>query len=190
MATALPTNENITSLGETEGAPHSFRSPPHNFEAEKALLGAIFVNGRSYERVSEFLRPEHFALHPHGRIFEACGKLIERGQIADTVTLKNFFEADESLADIGGPAYLAELAASAVTTINAEAYGRTIYDLHLKRQLIALGEDVVNRAYGGDVDDTAENQIQNAEAGLYDLAAKGDYEGGFELLIDSFLYCF
>jgi replicative DNA helicase len=179
LTTPLPADADSDDHGPT------FRTLPHNIEAEKALLGAIFVNDRSFERVSEFLRPEHFALHPHGRIFEACGKLIERGQIADTVTLKNFFEADESLADIGGPSYLAELAASAVTTINAEAYGRTIYELHLKRQLIALGEDVVNRAYGGDVDDTAEHQIQNAEAGLYDLAAKGDYEGGFEEFKDS-----
>jgi replicative DNA helicase len=185
MATTLTT----PSPAETESEDHgpAFRTLPHNIEAEKALLGAIFVSDRAYERVSEFLRPEQFALHFHGRIFEACGKLIQRGQIADTVTLKNFFEADESLADVGGPAYLAELAASAVTIINAEAYGRTIYDLYLKRQLIALGEDVVNRAYAGDVDETAENQIETAEAGLYDLASKGEYEGGFEAFKDSVL---
>jgi replicative DNA helicase len=185
MATMLTTPSPVETESEDHGP--AFRTLPHNIEAEKALLGAIFVNDRSYERVSEFLQPEHFALHPHGRIFEACGKLIERGQIADTVTLKNFFEADENLADIGGPAYLAELAASAVTTINAEAYGRTIYDLHLRRQLIALGEDVVNRAYAGDVDDAAETQIETAEAGLYDLAAKGEYEGGFVAFKDSVL---
>ena len=165
----------------------AFRTPPHNIEAEKALLGALFVSNRVYEKVSDFLRLEHFALHQHGRIFEACVKLIERGQIADLVTLKNFFEADESLADIGGPAYLAELGGSAVTTINAEAYGRTILDLHLKRRLIALGEDVVNRAYGGDVEETAPVQIEAAEQALYDLAITGEYEGGFLPFMDSVL---
>ncbi len=163
----------------------SFRTLPHNIAAEKALLGAIFINNRAYEQISEFLRPEHFALREHGRIFEASARLIERGRSADPVTLKGFFEQDESLADIGGPAYLAELAASAVSTINAGEYGRFIYDLHLKRELIAFGEDVINQAYGGEVDETAVEQIEQAEQNLYNLAATGEYEGGFEEFKDS-----
>ena len=64
----------------------TFRTMPHNLEAEKSLLGAIFINNRAYEEVSEFLSPEHFAYPQHGRIFQACTKLIERGQIADPTT--------------------------------------------------------------------------------------------------------
>ncbi|MDA1089754.1 MAG: replicative DNA helicase [Proteobacteria bacterium] len=164
---------------------HPFRTMPHNPEAEKSLLGAIFVNNRAYEMVSEFLRPEHFAYSQHGRIYEACTKLIERGQIADPITLKRYFEADEHLADIGGPAYMADLAASAVTVINAGEYGHLVYDLFLKRELIALGEDVVNNAYGGAVDQPATAQIEAAEQGLYDLATSGEYEGGFQAFKDS-----
>ncbi|MCB2099470.1 MAG: replicative DNA helicase [Rhodobacterales bacterium] len=165
----------------------AFRRLPHNVEAEKALLGAIFHNNRAYERVSEFLRPEHFALGEHGRIYAATSRLLERGQIADPVTLKRYFEQDESLADIGGPAYLADLAASAVTIINAGEYGRIIFDLFLKRQLIDLGEEVVNRAYDGDVDQTADVQIQQAEQTLYDLATTGETDGGFQDFRDSIL---
>ncbi|MCG8509102.1 MAG: replicative DNA helicase, partial [Rhodospirillales bacterium] len=128
-------------LADADPRLSAFRTPPHNVDAEKALLGAIFANNRAYEAVSEFLRPEHFALGQNGGIYAACGKLIERGQIADPVTLKATFEQDESFADIGGAAYLAELMASAVTIINAGEYGRIIHDLYLKRQLIALGED-------------------------------------------------
>ena len=157
----------------------AFRTLPHNVEAEKALLGAMFVNNRAYERVSDFLKSEHFALAQHGRIYESCARLIERGQIADPITLKHVFEQDELLADIGGPAYLAELAASAVTTINAGEYGRIIYDLFLRRELIALGEDVVNRAYALESDDRANQQIETAEQRLYDLATTGEVEGGF-----------
>jgi replicative DNA helicase len=158
----------------------ALRVQPHNVEAEKALLGAIFANRRAYEKVVDFLRPEHFAVAEHGRIFEACMVLIERAQIADPVTLKIFFEAEQSLAEIGGPAYLAELALSAVTIINAGEYGRIVYDLYLRRQLIELGEDVVNDAYAGDIEETAPEQIEKAEQRLYDLAASGKYEGGFE----------
>jgi len=158
----------------------AFRTAPHNIDAEKALLGAIFANNRAYEAVSEFLRPEHFAVGQNGRIFEACAKLVERCHIDAPVMLMNFFEQDQSLAEIGGPAYLAELASSAVGLINAGEYGRLIYDLHLRRELINLGEDVVERAYGGDVEETATNQIERAEQGLYDLATRGEYEGGFQ----------
>ena len=157
----------------------AFRTLPHNVEAEKAFLGAVFVNNRAYERVSDFLKAEHFALAQHGRIYEACARLIERGQIADPITLKHLFEQDELLADIGGPAYLAELAASAVTVINAGEYGRIIYDLYLRRELIGLGEDVVNRAYRPEAEERASEQIETAEQRLYDLATTGEVEGGF-----------
>jgi replicative DNA helicase len=112
---------------------------PHSSEAEKALLGSIFVNNRAYETVSDFLKPEHFAFPQHGKIFEASAKLIERGQVADPVTLKQFFKSYEDLAEIGGLEYLEELATSAVTVITAEEYGRIILELFLRRDLIALG---------------------------------------------------
>ena len=168
-------------------SPTPFRLLPHNIEAEKALLGAIFANNRAYEMVSDYLDPGHFALAQHGRIYEACSKLIERGQIADSITLQRYFQQEESLGEIGGPAYLDEITTSAVTVINAQEYGRIIYDLYLKRELINLGEDVVNRAYKGEVDDTATTQIEIAEKSLYDLATSGFYEGGFLAFKDSIL---
>lgn len=174
-------------LSDGDSRLSGFRTLPHNVEAEKALLGAIFANNRAYESVSEFLQPEHFALGPNGRVFEACGKLIERGQIADPVTLKALFDQDESLAEIGGPNYLVELAGSAVGLINAGEYGRLVYDLYLKRELINLGEDVVESAYTGDVDETAVQQIEKAEQNLYDLATTGNYEGGFQAFKTSVL---
>ena len=97
-----------------------YRVPPHNFEAEMALLGAILTNNRAYEKVAEFLAPEHFADKRHGRIYEAIRKLADAGQVADAVTLKGYFESDGVLDEIGGPAYLARLAASVVSVINAE----------------------------------------------------------------------
>ena len=116
----------------------------------------------------------------HGRIFAAIGKLIERGQIANPVTLKNLFDQDGALQEIGGAQYLARLAESAVTIINAEHYGRTIHDLHLRRELITIGQDVVTEAYNHDLDDPATNQIERAEAKLFDLATIGQAEGGFQ----------
>src|SRR5579871_3908178 len=173
---------NVTPLREGDT---QYRSPPANIEAEQALLGAILVNNAAYHRVAEFLRAEHFAEGVHGRIFAAIAKLMERGQLANPVTLKNLFDQDGALTEIGGAQYLARLAASVVTIINAEDYGRTIHDLYLRRQLITIGEDVVNDAFQHDLERQASTQIETAEKRLFDLAESGQAEGGFKPFINA-----
>ena len=123
MVTALTSSPTVASSNDDISG-SVFRSQPHNIEAEKAFLGAIFIDNRAFEKVADFLQPHHFFVPQNGGIFKACARLIERGQIADPVTLKTLFEQDEGLVDIGGAAYLADLAASAATVINAGEYGR------------------------------------------------------------------
>src|SRR5499427_6410742 len=161
--------------------PELVRTPPYNPEAEQTLLGALLINNTAYLRVSEYLQPEHFGNAMHGRIFAAIGKLIERGQIANPVTLKNLFDQDGALTDIGGAQYLARLAGAAATIINAEDYGRAVHQLYLRRELISLGEDVVNEAYRQDLDDPPHEQIERAEKKLFDLATTGQAERGFQV---------
>lgn len=181
MPTAEPLMKAIDPAGQMgETVAPVFRAMPHNLEAEKGLLGAILLNNRAHERVNEFILPQHFAYERHGHIYEAIDKLIERGQIADPVTLQRFFEHDQKLAEIGGPMYLAELASAAASVINAQEYGRIVYDLFLKREIINLGEDMVNRAYGAEIDELAPMQIEMAEQQLYDLATVGETDGGFK----------
>ena len=162
-----------------------YREAPHNTEAEQALLGAILVKNEAALKVSEFLEPEHFFEPVHGRIYDAAMQIIERGQHATPVTLKSYFERDEALADVGSDAYLARLAGAAVTVINAEDYGRVIYDCFLRRELITVGEDVVNTAYEPAVDEPAMGQIEAAESALFRLAEAGGHEGGFQKFSDS-----
>lgn len=102
------------------------------------------------------------------------------GKIATPVTLKTFLPADT---DVGGMTigqYLARLAAEATTIINAQDYGRTVYDLSLRRDLIGIGEDMVNVAYDAPVDFQPRAQIEDAERKLYELAESGRYDGGFQ----------
>ena len=171
--------EPVRSIEGEEGGPAEYRTLPHNIEAEQALLGAILINNEAINRVSSFLAPEDFFERVHGRVFEAATKLIERGQIATPVTLKHFFEDDEALADVGGGQYLARLAGAAVTIINAGDYGRAIHDLALRRQLIQIGEDMVNAAFDASIDEPATAQIEESEQGLFNLAEHGRIEGGF-----------
>ncbi len=155
------------------------RLPPTNLQAEQALLGALLANNRAYERVSEFLLPEHFADPIHGRIYHAISRRIEQQQLADAVTLKAEFEHSGVLAEVGGTAYLAQLLSAMVGIINAGEYGRAITDAWLRRQLIDIGETVVNNAFGTDTELDAIAQMETAEQTLYDLAAKGGDTGGF-----------
>ena len=112
--------------------------------------------------------------------YDSISKLIERGQIADPITLNNSFEQEGILNKLGGQQYLVEIASSMVNVINAADYGRNIYDLHIKRQLIDLGEQVINRAHTADVDDLATYQIENAEQKLYALSDTGETRSGFQ----------
>jgi replicative DNA helicase len=155
------------------------RTAPHNLEAEQALLGSILVNNVTYERVGETLKPEDFYDPVHGRIYNAISTLINRGQIADPKTLRGLFENDPALASVGGAQYLVDLAASVISIINAEDYARLIHDLYLRRQLIVLGEDVVNDAYQHDLDTPATTQIEVTEQRLFELARTGALDRGF-----------
>jgi replicative DNA helicase len=157
-----------------------YRTAPHNIEAEQALLGAILVNNEALYRVSDFLEPRHFFEPVHQNIYEITGSLIRVGKIANPVTLKTFLPADVDIAGLTVSQYLARLAAEATTVINAEDYGRTIYDLFIRRSLIVIGEDMVNVAFDAPVDFAPREQIDDAERRLYELAETGKYDGGFQ----------
>ncbi|HET6182716.1 MAG TPA: replicative DNA helicase [Acetobacteraceae bacterium] len=151
----------------------SQRLPPTNLEAEQALLGALLANNKAYERVAEFLLPEHFADPIHGRIFQAIVRRIEAGQLADAVTLKAEFEHTGVLEEVGGTAYLAQLLSAMVGIINAGEYGRAIHDSWLRRQLIDVGETIVNNAFGAEPELDGAAQVEAAEQQLFDLASDG-----------------
>ncbi len=168
-----------TSAAGEEGDA-KFRQVPHNIEAEQALLGAILVNNESIDRVSTFLEPEHFFDPLHAQIYDTASKLVFAGKQATPITLRTFFENAEPIDDtLTVPQYLGRLAASATTIINAHDYGRTIYDLAIRRQLIILGEDIVNEAFDSPIEQPPQAQIEMAESRLYDMAESGKYGQGF-----------
>jgi replicative DNA helicase len=157
----------------------TIRTMPHNMEAEQALLGAILEDNRIIEDFSDYLRANHFFVPVHQRIYDAIFKIIDRGQNADAVTLKAYFEKDSDLAEVGGGGYITDLAASVISIINAKNYAQIIYDLFIRRELIAIGRDVVNDAFEQDIDTDSESCLQSAEKRLYDLAETGGNTGGF-----------
>src|SRR6516164_9063159 len=172
-------DSNVLKLASDPATP-TYRSAPHNIEAEQSLLGAILVNNDAFYRVSDFLEPKHFFETVHQKIYETAGSLIRMGKVATPVTLKTFFPAEVDILGMTVSQYLARLAAEATTIINAQDYGRTIYDLSLRRDLIGIGEEMVNVAYDAPVDLAPRAQIEDAERRLYELAESGRYDGGFQ----------
>lgn len=163
----------------------NYRIPPHNIEAEQALLGAILVNNDAFDRVSDFLQPEHFSEELHRKIYENASKLIRAGKIATPVTLKSFLTEQEVVPGLNVSQYLARLAGEATTIVNAEDFGRLVYDLSIRRDLIAIGEEIVNEAYDAAVDVAPRAQIEEAERKLYSVAETGRYDGGFQRFQDA-----
>jgi replicative DNA helicase len=163
----------------------TYRTVPHNLDAEQALLGAILVNNDAYFRVSDFLEPGHFHEALHGRIYESLKRLVGQGKTATPITLKTEFDNEAPIGDLSVPAYLARLATAATTIINAEGYGRLIHDLALRRSLIGIGEDMVNTAYDAPIDYGPKDQIEQAERNLFEIAEADKYGAGFVRFVEA-----
>lgn len=134
---------------------------PSNSEAEQSLLGSIMRNNSALGAVRDYLKSEHFYYPAHVRVFEAMIHLNDRGVGISPVTLKGWFEQDSALYEIGGAAYLSQLAESAVTLINAPGYAATIVELAQRRQLMAAAEELHRRASRQVIDDPVSGQIEH-----------------------------
>lgn len=153
---------------------------PRNIEAEQALLGALLANNKAYEKISEFLRAEHFSDPIHVKVYEVISRLIQRGHVADVITLKNYFEQEGTLNEVGGISYLIKLSETASPLTNIEYYAQFIYDKYLRRELIATGYDIASEAMSEDLDNTTANQIEKAERRLFNIAEHGDGQRGLQ----------
>ena len=123
-------NNNELTIDESQ---HTItRMLPHNTLAEQVLLGAVITNNESISRLNDFLLADHFFEPVHRRIYESINILFERGVVASPITLKNHFDKDNALQDIGGANYLVKLASLATTIINVVDYGKIIYDLAVR----------------------------------------------------------
>lgn len=151
---------------------------PHNVEAEAALLGALLIDNRLVDDVQRILREDHFFDPVHGRIYQAIIKMVvDKNMVANPVTLKPMFEADEGLKELGGVGYLVKITESGVALIGARDFATQIYELALLRALIGVGREMVEKAV--DTSDAVDPkaQIEEAEVELYKVAEAGGESG-------------
>lgn len=143
------------------------RPAPSNVEAEHALLGTLLMRNSAFDKVSDFLKPEHFSDATNARLYELISKNISQGKRADVLTLKAVADGDPMLLQAGGYKYLVQVAGCAPTVINADEYGRILHDLFLRREIISLSAQASATAY--DTNETAETQIETLEEHLFSL---------------------
>src|SRR5689334_15860517 len=106
-------------------------------DSEHALLSAVMLDNRLYERIVELLRPQDFAFPLHGRIFALIGRLIDKGQEASPISLWPLLAEDTALKEAGGKAYLGRIAAAAPTLRGVQDWARQLAELARRRAIIA-----------------------------------------------------
>ncbi len=176
----------ILSSVDTGSEPGKPRSLPHNLEAEQEVLGAILIDNELGVEFRQFLSAEDFFHPAHAGIFAAAVTLIDRGQLADPVTLRDYLAKDEALVQVGGAGpYLVGLTQALSSRQTAPAYAKVVRDLALRRHLIKVGEEMVHAAQDADVEEEAGSLIEQAESQLFTLADTGRAERGHRTFRES-----
>ncbi|MBI1392059.1 MAG: replicative DNA helicase [Alphaproteobacteria bacterium] len=163
-----------------EGVQRTEDRIPFSIDSERAVLGAILFDNEIYVRLSSFLKTEHFFDPVHALIFDACHALIDMGRLASPITLDAHLASSAGYKELGGRKYLEAIAASVPSTASANDYARVVFDLAVYRGLIDIGGEIVDRARRASVDDEPDQQLQDAERRLYELAETGHYGKGFK----------
>jgi replicative DNA helicase len=176
-----PNQDNFPNMEQ-----EAHRQLPYDVDVEQALLGAVLIDNYALERASALLKPEHFYDPLHQRLFEAIERMWAKGHAVTPLTLKAAMEQDAGLAEVGGQAYLVSLARAAPALPNVKDYARILADLAMRRELIHIGEDIVNTAYEAPLDFVPAAQIDEAEKALYRIAERsrfGEGPRGFDVAL-------
>jgi replicative DNA helicase len=154
------------------------KSQPSNLEAEQALLGSILVNNDIIDEVSTIINSTSFYDPAHTKIYEVVETLNNKGMIANPITLKNFFEKDNMLDEVGGTEYLVKLTRFSGSTKQAIDDAKVIHEMYLRRELVLISDklsfDTLNTK-----EENAENIIESTEKSLFDLAERGSFSQSF-----------
>ena len=154
------------------------KEQPSNLDAEQALLGSILVNNDIIDEVSTIINPHSFYDPGHTKIYEVIEVLNNKGMIANPITLKNFFEKDNMLTEVGGTEYLVKLTRFSGSTKQAVDYAKIIHEMYLRRELILISDNLSSETLNAK-EQSAEKIIEGTEKSLFDLAERGSFSQSF-----------
>ena len=152
---------------------------PSNLEAEQALIGSVLVNNDIIDEISNIVNATKFFDPIHRKIFEVIESLNNKGMIANPITLKNYFENEAGLSEVGGVDYLIKLTRFSSSVRQAIDYAKVIHEMYIKRELISISENISEDSINDLVEKTGENIIEDAEQSLFQLAERGNFSQSY-----------
>jgi len=153
---------------------------PCNIEAEQAVIGSILVSNDIYDEVSLIIDSNKFFDPIHIKIYSVIEKLIAKGLLANPITLKNYFENDEGLKELGGQEYLIKITKFSTSVKQAADYANIVHEMHIRRELIKVSDTLLNDSSNENETSMTGNEIiQSAEKSLFDLAERGHFNSSF-----------
>jgi len=159
---------------------NSQKQMPCNIEAEQAVIASILVSNEIYDEISPILDAQKFFDPIHVKLYETIEKLIAKGLLANPITLKNHFENNEGLKELGGQEYIIKITKFSTSSKQAIDYANIVREMHLRRELIKISQSVFDEAsLNNDLGNSGELIIQNAEKSLFDLAERGHFNQSF-----------
>ena len=163
---------------DTERSLKSSDKMPQNIEAEQSLIGSVLFDNKVLEDLPTNFATRHFFDPLHATIFDACIFLIDNGRLADPLTLKSYLKQDDLQRDIDIEKYLSELREGVVSLSKAKFYAEEIRNCYVRRSLIRIGDELINKSVNPTLDVTPDQEISNTEEQLYNLAEKDQINSG------------
>ena len=153
---------------------------PSNIEAEQSLLGSILVNNDIIDEIASIISSTTFYDPAHVKIYEVIESLNNKGMISNPITLKNFFEKDNMLNEVGGTEYLVKLTRFSGSTKQAIDYAKIIHEMYLRRELVSISEKLSYDTINANTEEqNAESIIESTERSLFNLAERGSFSQSF-----------
>ena len=158
---------------------------PKNIEAEQTVLGSILENNELFDEITDEINEGHFYDTIHQKIYKVISNLISKGLLANPVTIKNFFNNNEELIEIGGIEYLLKLTKVSTTKNQIKHYSKLLSDLYIRRQLIKISEETLEESKNKELDITGTNILENTERKLFEIAERGEFQRSFVTFKDA-----
>jgi len=146
------------------------RVPPHDLEAEKAVLSALLLDNDAIHSVYTEVVPEDFYHPAHRQLYQSMLTLQDSNQPVDLHTLADYLNTQKTLDAIGGPVFLAEIADYEATAANVVHHARIVRDKSVKRNLIAVASEIAEAGY--DQADAADHLLDAAESKIFEIGQK------------------
>ena len=158
---------------------------PKNIEAEQTVLGSILENNELFDEITDEINEGHFHDTIHQKIYKIISNLISKGLLANPITIKNFFNDNQELTEIGGLEYLLKLTKVSTTKNQIKHYSKLLADLYIRRQLIKISEETLEDSKNKELEISGTNILENTERKLFEIAERGEFQRSFVTFKDA-----